>query len=153
MAPHAYTELFFLDEAVAFAAGHRPCAECRGRTTYASAVPGGRATIWRRLEIRAVDIDRLLHRERIAGRGQKTSTAALADLPDGSFIRMADEPREAWVVAGAKILRWRHGGYDRARPRPSSAGRTADPTAERRGLQGGISPGASRKRAAADLGP
>jgi hypothetical protein len=120
MAPHAYTELFFLDEAVAFAAGHRPCAECRRedylRLGRAWRAGNGLPADW---QIRAVDIDRLLHAERIAGRGQKTYAAALAELPDGSFIRMTAEPREAWVIAGAKILRWRHGGYDRARGRPS----------------------------------
>ncbi len=130
--PHAYTELFFLDEATAFAAGHRPCAECR-RPDYlrfldAWAKAAGLAD---RARLRAVDVDRIMHRERIreGSRSQATFRANLADLPDGTFMRVSDE---AWVVAGSRILRWSHAGYDLDRrqtpmdvevltPRPSVA--------------------------------
>jgi hypothetical protein len=119
MSPHAYTELFFLDEATAFAAGHRPCAECR-RPDYLRFLDAwARATgLAGRASLRAVDLDRVLHAQRIGkgSRAQATYRANLADLPDGSFVRIPDQS-DAWVVAGSRILRWSHAGYDLARPR------------------------------------
>jgi hypothetical protein len=110
--PHAYTELFFLDEATAFAAGHRPCAECR-RPDYLRFLDAwANATgLADRARLRAVDVDRIMHGERIreGSRGQAAFQANLADLPDGTFVRISDE---AWVVAGSRILRWSHAGYD-----------------------------------------
>ena len=96
MAPNRYTGLFFLDEATAFAAGHRPCAECR-REDYVRYMElvGGR---------RADDVDALLHVERL---GPKP-TRAIASLPDGSFVLVNDAP---WLVLGGEILRWTPGGY------------------------------------------
>jgi hypothetical protein len=130
--PHAYTELFFLDEATAFAAGHRPCAECR-RPDYLRFLDAwAKATgLADRAGLRAVDVDRIMHGERIreGSRSQATFRANLADLPDGTFVRISDE---AWVVAGSRILRWSHAGYELDRgqtpmnvevltPRPSVA--------------------------------
>ena len=119
MRPHAYTELFFLDEATAFAAGHRPCAECR-RPDYLSFLDAwAKATgLAGRSTLRAVDVDRLMHAQRIRQgcRAQATYRANLAVLPDGSFVRMPDET-DAWVVAGSRILRWSHAGYDLTQPR------------------------------------
>lgn len=119
MSPHAYTELFFLDEATAFAAGHRPCAECR-RPDYlrfldAWAKANGLAD---RSTLRAVALDQVMHAQRIqaGSRRQATYRASLAALPDGCFVRLPGEPH-AWLVAGGRILRWRHEGYDLARPR------------------------------------
>ena len=119
MTAHAYTELFFLDEATAFAAGHRPCAECR-RPDYLRFLDAwAKATgLTDRSALRAVAVDRVLHPQRIrkGSRAQAMHRADLADLPDGCFVRLPDGPH-AWVVAGAKILRWSHAGYDLARPR------------------------------------
>jgi hypothetical protein len=110
--PHAYTELFFLDEATAFAAGHRPCAECR-RPDYLRFLDAwAKATgLPDRARLRAIDVDRIMHGERIreGSRGQARFRANLADLPDGTFVKVSDE---AWVVAGSRILRWSHAGYD-----------------------------------------
>src|SRR6266853_5013477 len=83
--PGRYTELFFLDEATAFAAGHRPCAECR-REDYDRF-----GEIWRGLhpgQIGADSIDAQLHRERVdpSSRAQRRHEAALDDLPDGTFV-------------------------------------------------------------------
>ena len=107
MQPGRYTELFFLDEATAFAAGHRPCAECR-REDYVRfgelwRGPGG-----------ADAIDLKLHGERLAGRHEA------GDLPDGAFVLHEGEP---WLVRGAELLRWTPGGYtDRvARPEGRAA--------------------------------
>ncbi len=88
MRPGQYTELFFLDEATAFAAGHRPCAECqRGRYELfrdawlrAGLETGGAA------RPSAETIDAELHRARIAGGRQVTYAARLDTLPDGTFV-------------------------------------------------------------------
>src|SRR5438128_150852 len=80
MAPNRYTGLFFLDEATAFAAGHRPCAECR-REDYV-----------RFMELvgekRADDIDTRLHAERLGPKAVRT----IAKLPDGAFVLIEGEP-------------------------------------------------------------
>jgi hypothetical protein len=103
MQPGKFTELFFLDEATAFAAGHRPCALCR-REDYVRflelvAAPGADA------------IDARLHEERL-GRAQE---AAVGDLPGGAFVLLDDEP---WLVHGDSVLRWTPAGYDERAPRP-----------------------------------
>ena len=101
--PGRYTELFFLDEATAFAAGHRPCAECR-REDYV-----------RFLELvgerRADVIDERLHRERLA----PYRVLPIAGLPDGAFVLHEGEP---WLVAGTRLLRWAPAGYTERRVRP-----------------------------------
>jgi hypothetical protein len=112
--PGRFTELFFLDEATAFAAGHRPCALCR-REDY---VHFGR--IWRQLHpgrVGADAIDQRLHDERVAPgtREQLHHRALLDDLPDGAFVLRDDAP---WLVVGQELLRWTPAGYVHARPRP-----------------------------------
>jgi len=111
--PGRFTELFFLDEATALAAGHRPCALCR-RADYdrfgalwAALHPGERG---------ADAIDAHLHAERVApGRGQRHHDAAVDDLPDGAFVLRDGVP---WLVRDGELRRWSPGGYrDRvARP-------------------------------------
>jgi hypothetical protein len=83
--PGRFTELFFLDEATAFAAGHRPCALCR-HEDYARFVE-----IWRGIHAGpggADEIDELLHRERVdpATRGHRFHEMPLDELPDGAFV-------------------------------------------------------------------
>ncbi|MGZ4387806.1 MAG: hypothetical protein ACXVZL_00320 [Gaiellaceae bacterium] len=107
--PGRYTELFFLDEATALAAGHRPCAECR-RVDYDRF-----GEIWRGLhegEAGADAIDARLHAERLAPRRR----APLGDLPDGAFVL---RDREPWLVLGPQLLRWTPGGYAERVPRPA----------------------------------
>jgi hypothetical protein len=108
MRPRRYTELFFLDEAVALAAGHRPCAECRHaayqsfRTawTAARALPAKPA---------ADDIDQVLHwQRRLADGGRVTYPAVLSELPDGVFI-VHDE--EFWLANDGSLHRWTPAGY------------------------------------------
>jgi hypothetical protein len=113
--PGRFTELFFLDEATAFAAGHRPCALCR-RADY---VRFGK--IWRELhpgQVGADAIDGQLHAERISPdrRGRRWHTAALAELPDGAFVVEYDAP---WLVLGSSLLRWTPAGYEERTPRPA----------------------------------
>jgi hypothetical protein len=110
-----WTELFFLDEATAFAAGHRPCAECRNqdhrrfRALWESVHPA---------DPPGVDaIDRRLHAERVDGRaGKRTAPAELADLPDGAFVALDGG---AWLVQGDRLLAWSPAGYTDRRDRPA----------------------------------
>jgi hypothetical protein len=116
--PRRFTELFFLDEATAFAAGHRPCALCR-REDYRRF--GG---IWRGLHSGPVDadtIDAQLHRERVdlGTRRQLRHEASLDDLPDGAFVLRDGAP---WLVRGAQLLRWTAAGYVERAPRPARGG-------------------------------
>ena len=99
-----YTELFFLDEATALAAGHRPCAECR-RDRYKLFTDVWRQVHGQQSEGRALlkEIDRTLHSARIARGGvQVTFEADAADLPDGVMFAME----------GKAILVWDHRHFD-----------------------------------------
>jgi hypothetical protein len=108
--PGKFTELFFLDEATAFAAGHRPCALCR-RPDYDRflALTGAAG---------ADEIDARLHEERLDGRTRRLHDARLADLPDGAFVLRDGEP---WLVQGDALLRWTPSGYNE---RTARRGRT-----------------------------
>jgi hypothetical protein len=97
-----YTELFFLDEVTALAAGHRPCFECRRADARRFAdlhAPG----------IRAGDLDRLAHAERIAGPGDTPAGA----LPDGAMVAVGDK---AYALRQERFLRWSPYGYVAAVP-------------------------------------
>jgi len=105
--PGRFTELFFLDEATAFAAGHRPCALCR-REDYTRF-----SEMWGELHPRqrgADAMDEQLHGERVdpRTRGQHHHDALLEELPDGTFIRREGE---SLLVLGSALLRWTPGGY------------------------------------------
>ena len=114
--PGRFTELFFLDEATALAAGHRPCAECRRedflrfRHAWMEIHPGGSGKV--------DDIDRALHVERIDEGGKKMHPAKLADLPDGSMIC---EGNRAWLVMHGALLAWSPFGYGERRTIPATA--------------------------------
>ncbi len=113
--PGKFTELFFLDEATAMAAGHRACALCR-REDY-----NRLGAIWRDLhpgQIGADAIDAQLHGERLAGggRARRFHDVATGDLPDGAFVLHEEEP---WLVLGGELLRWTPAGYDRRVQRPA----------------------------------
>jgi hypothetical protein len=104
-----FTELFFLDEATAFAAGHRPCALCR-HDDYRRFVE-----FWRGRHAGpagADDIDARLHQERfdLGTKRQRHHEADLQDLPDGSFVLHEGVPH---LVLGADLLRWSPSGYER----------------------------------------
>jgi hypothetical protein len=115
MQPGRFTELFFLDEATALAAGHRPCALCR-REDYARLVE-----IWRDLhpgQVGADAIDAQLHAERVdaATHAQRHHAAPLDVLPDGAFVL---RDGAAHLVLGAWLFRWTAAGYVDRAPRPS----------------------------------
>src|SRR5690349_3427993 len=85
MAPGRYTELFFLDEATALAAGHRPCAECRHARFLEFCRAWGVTHPGHRLRRPTADeIDTRLHAERVGpDRGKRSHAATLDELPDG----------------------------------------------------------------------
>jgi len=113
--PGRFTELFFLDEATAFAAGHRPCALCR-RADYDRF-----GEIWRTIhrgQVGADAIDAQLHGERVdpVTRAHRLHEAALDELPDGAFVLHDGAPH---LVLGAELLRWKPAGYTDRSPRPA----------------------------------
>ena len=113
--PGRFTELFFLDEATALAAGHRPCALCR-REDYNRLV-----AFWRELhpgQVGADAIDAQLHEERVAPttRAQLRRRVLVDELPDGAFVLLDGSP---WLVLGAELLSWSPAGYAGRRPRPT----------------------------------
>ncbi len=116
MTPRRWTELFFLDEATAFAAGHRPCAECRWHDYQRF------RACWPELAGRPVDeVDAVLHRERVdPGGGQVLRPMAAGDLPDGTFVALASEPERALLKWGARLFPWSLDGYGAACPLPAA---------------------------------
>lgn len=108
MSRSSYTELFFLDEATAFAAGHRPCFECRRQRAleFASAF----ATAMGRPAVSAPEMDAMLHGERLAaGHAERPlDPDTLAGLPDGAMIAADGTPH---LLSGGKALPWSFAGY------------------------------------------
>jgi hypothetical protein len=118
-APRRYSELFFLDEATALAAGHRPCAECRRKRyeEFREAWAAGRGVGAGRP--RADDIDRVLHAERVRGGGdKKMHDAALGSLPDGTLVEWDGRPH---LLRRGRLLPWSFAGYGTGSPAPASA--------------------------------
>ena len=125
MQPNRYTELFFLDEATALAAGHRPCFECRRKDAERFAELWALTQQWP-APARAPEMDVVLQRERVGDRGQKvTYRAQLASLPDGVFVRLPaeDDPR-CYLIDNDRLLSWRFAGY--GPPMPKSRRREVD---------------------------
>ncbi|MDH3231234.1 MAG: hypothetical protein OEN55_15700 [Alphaproteobacteria bacterium] len=118
MEPRCYTELFFLDEAVALAAGHRPCAECRRARFHAFLAGWAKGTGHAGGMPKAADLDAMLHAARVDPRNRRQVTweARLPDLPDGTFVRLGDNmPR---LVLGEALPAWTPAGYRDAVKRP-----------------------------------
>jgi len=114
MTPGHYTELFFLDEATALAAGHRPCAECqregftRFRDLWALANPELAGTP----RPAATVLDLALHEERTATTDNATrSCISIEKMPDGVFV--TDDEHDAYLVLSDRLLRWSPAGYER----------------------------------------
>jgi hypothetical protein len=121
MPPGRYTGLFFLDDATALAAGHRPCAECR-RADYNLFT-----SIW---GAKADAIDEVLHRERL----RRLRPVGLESLPDGAFVLEEGEP---FLVLGDRLLRWTPGGYTERRSRPRGETTLVTPPSTVRVLEAG----------------
>jgi hypothetical protein len=106
--PRRWTELFFLDEATAIAAGHRPCAECR-RADYRRW-----QTAWEAAGLgstRADDMDHVLHADRTGPSGRQR----VSDLPEAAMVRLDGR---AWLVDAGDLLAWSFAGYGERRPAP-----------------------------------
>lgn len=119
MSPGLYTELFFLDEVTALAAGHRPCFECRREHALQF------ASLWaqsdgRRGRATASEMDAILHAERLTETGAKrTDRSKLAALPAGSFY--------LWRGAPCLLVSWRDGQPHSALWRPEGYAPLPDP--------------------------
>jgi len=112
MARRSWTELFFLDEATALAAGHRPCFYCRrdDANRFRAAWEEGNGTSG----VRAAEIDAVLHRERL-DRGKKRLhplPTPVAELPDGAMVQASDE---SFLIVAGRALPWSLTGYGPAR--------------------------------------
>jgi hypothetical protein len=131
-----YTELFFMDEPTALAAGHRPCFECRRAKANVFAEKfsgrGGRKT--------AGEMDLILHAERLQkdGRSKRLHPVSLPDLPDGAFVTLGEN--ESFAVKGKRLLRWSPGGYCEAVKRPSGRAMMLTPPAITKVLARGYEP-------------
>jgi len=148
MPPGRYTSLFFLDEASALAAGHRPCAECQRerfttfRTCWAAAnaeLAGGPAPL--------VDtIDATLHGERISDHHYQrdklklTYSDSLDGLPDGTFVAL-ESSATPYLVRGGVLLPWDFAGYGRPIARPGGMARVLTPRSIVRALAYGYQAG------------
>ncbi|UGA47941.1 hypothetical protein HU230_0018685 [Bradyrhizobium quebecense] len=111
MSRQSWTELFFLDEATAFAAGHRPCFYCRrdDAKRFRAAWEQGNGVS----DLSAKAMDAGLHAERL-DRGKKRLhplPMPLAALPDGAMVQANGE---SYLVAGGETLRWSFAGYERS---------------------------------------
>jgi hypothetical protein len=107
-----YTELFFLDEPTALAAGHRPCFECRRQAAKAfiAAFPGAPSHVGA--------MDDALHRERVENRRKRLSRARLGDLSDGAMIARGGR---AFAVRSGALLPWSFAGYGTPAPLETDA--------------------------------
>ncbi len=132
MAPGRYTRLFFLDEPTALAAGHRPCAYCRrgDYNAFRTAWAAGNQALGLGQAPRAVDVDAVLHAERLGpGGARRLHRAHLERLPDGVFFtpEAHEQPGEharidvsappellALLLWRGALWRWAPGGYQEA---------------------------------------
>jgi hypothetical protein len=137
MPPGRWTALFFFDEAVALAAGHRPCHYCRRRDflLYAGAWAQGQTE-----RPRAAEMDAVLHSQRVESRTrrQRTTIQELDDLPDGAMVRFDGRPA---LVLGQRVLPWSWEGYGEAlRPPGLQQVETLTPPANLLVLKAGFAP-------------
>lgn len=111
MSPDRWTELFFMDEATAFSAGHRPCAECRredfNRFKKYWLVGNAEAGFNEKTPISL--IDNFVHVERVDKKNRKKTHRQVAgQLPDGSMVVISDR---AFVKSADRLYEWSPGGY------------------------------------------
>lgn len=120
MATRSWTELFFLDEATALAAGHRPCFYCRRQDAEAfrAAWARGRGLAGQERP-GAAEIDSVLHGERLDGRRRRLHPLpdAATALPEGSFVQAG---AQSLLVARRRLWPWSPAGYGAAVTPPSA---------------------------------
>jgi len=109
-----YTELFFLDEPTALAAGHRPCFECRRKEAQQFAERWGDARGIGKPP-RAQEMDDVLHGERLNGHAKRLHRCNIDVVPNGAFIALY---QVAFAIRGDELVRWSPRGYVARRPRP-----------------------------------
>ncbi|MGI8551413.1 MAG: hypothetical protein ACR2PL_11605 [Dehalococcoidia bacterium] len=121
MTPGRYTELFFLDEATALAAGHRPCRECRRpafedfKLAWLKGNPEHGLTPDASIDA----IDAILQRERVSrDREQVTHRASIDSLPEGVFVVLDHSPAETFLLWDNRLQRWSPEGYKDAVEKP-----------------------------------
>ena len=148
MPPGKYTSLFFLDEATALAAGHRPCAECQRErfsvfgAHWGAANPGLAGNAAPLVDV----IDAVLHSERISGqhfhrdKGKLTFTARLETLPDGAFV-LPVTGGGPHIVYGDALYPWSFSGYGRPIARATSSVQVLTPRSTMRALADGYAAG------------
>lgn len=135
MGGRSWTELFFLDEATALAAGHRPCFYCRrddaNRFRAAWEQGNGVANVF------ASEIDAVLHRERFAsGKKLHPLPVRLGKLPDGAMVQVGEG---SYLIAGGKLRRWSFAGYRRMEA-PIGEAMLITPPSTMRALASGFQP-------------
>ena len=113
MSENNYTELFFLDEATAYSAGHRPCAECRrdAFTLFKNAWKAANKNTYALPDDKIISIDKIIHHERIDQNGNKiTYKEQLQYLPNGVFVKLA-ESDDSYLYYDHKLLKWNEANY------------------------------------------
>jgi hypothetical protein len=111
MGRRSWTELFFLDEATALAAGHRPCFFCRrdDANRFRAAWEKGNGVT----DVRAREMDSVLHRERLDRSRKRLHPLPmpLKQLPDGAMVQQGEE---SFLILQGRALQWSMGGYQKA---------------------------------------
>ncbi|MCX7325429.1 MAG: hypothetical protein NTZ14_13565 [Hyphomicrobiales bacterium] len=131
-----YTELFFLDEVTALAAGHRPCMECRRDDAMAyrrATVAGGAFAML----VPCPALDTQLDQERRTGRAKRLHSFPYGDLPDGAMIRIG---AAAHAVRGAQLLVWSQAGYTATLAMPRGIAACLTPPTNLAALRSGYLP-------------
>ena len=129
MTPGTYTELFFLDEATALAAGHRPCGECRyaDYKCFKSLWIQANRALLESSDPKIQEIDKIVHQERLAPNGSKILFQAdLGRLPDGVFVKLPNSEKP-YLVLDEYLYPWTPSGYPSKTPRPSGVVRVITP--------------------------
>lgn len=120
--PGNYSELFFLDEATAFAAGHRPCSQCRNKRykEFKQAWAAANRDLISSDDPPYKEMDEVLQGERVLPDGEKkTYVAALDSLPEGTMVELDGK---AYLVWRRRLYQWSFSGYteDKAKRAPTS---------------------------------
>ena len=135
MGGRSWTELFFLDEATAFAAGHRPCFYCRrdDANQFRAAWEEGN----RLRDVLAPDMDAVLHRERLAsGKRMHPLPMKMEKLPDGTMVQ---DGNDSFLIMQGRALRWSPAGYSKA-DRALDQAKLLTPPSTVRGFAAGYRP-------------
>jgi len=136
MSPGQYTELFFLDEATALAAGHRPCNECRPERFKAFKEAWLKGNLPGQTKLLASELDATLHQERTAA--ERASLRDCAQLPTGAMVR--DDHGRFYLLEGGRLLPWSPTGYQSVEAMPASPLTLLTPPSTLNALRSGYVP-------------